>query len=349
MKRVRVLIVDDSAVVRKLLSGFFDCDARFEVVGTATDPYAAREKLIQLRPDVMTLDIEMPRMDGITFLQKVMTHLPTRTVIVSSLALSGSETYFNAFAAGAIDVIEKPSLDVTRSLTEQSKEILDRVFDASMARLRTSPPKSDDVSSAASRRIGVTDLTHKIIAIAASTGGTEALKKVLRNLPPDVPGIVIVQHMPPIFTKAFAGQLAKVCNFEVREAVQDERVTAGKALIAPGNYHMKIVRRGAFWFVDLNQDPTVHGVRPAADILMSSVAECAGKNAVGVVLTGMGRDGAKGLLDMKAKGSFNIAQDEETSVVYGMPGAAVQLGAIDLVKPLDEIASVICAKLDLAA
>ncbi len=339
MAKIRVLIVDDSAVIRKLLEKIFSSSPDIEVVGTASDPYIARDKLVQLKPDVMTLDVEMPRMDGISFLEKVMQHFPTRTIIFSSLAKTGSETYFRALEAGAIEIMEKPSIDVSQSLETLSKEIVEKVREVAKARVnavaKVAAP-SGPVTKVA--RTSLARTTHQMIAVASSTGGTEALKVFLSGMPADIPGTVVVQHMPPGFTKSFADNLNKMFPFEVKEAEEGDQVVPGRVLIAPGNYHMEITRSGAYYYVKLHQGPALHSVRPAADYLMKSVAKYAGKNALGVVLTGMGKDGAEGLLEMKNAGAYTVAQNEETCVVYGMPAAAVALGAADKVLALDKIA-----------
>ncbi len=349
-KRIRVLVVDDSSVIRNLLSKILSQDPQIEVVGTAPDPYVAREKLVALRPDVMTLDIEMPKMDGVTFLTKVMKYFPTRTVIISSLSAQGSEMALKALEAGAIDVLTKPSLDVSRSLQAMGQEVIEKVKWAAKARLlsrsqATSSAAADPVSSRRTSSLART--TEQILAIASSTGGTEALRVLLPSLPADIPGTVIVQHMPPVFTRTFASQLQNYCRFEVKEAEDGDRATPGRVLLAPGNFHMELIRSGAYYYVKLHQEPLLHGVRPAADYLMKSVAKYAGANAVGVVLTGMGRDGAEGLLAMRKAGSFNIAQDEASCVVYGMPKAAVDLDAIDKILPLDRIAPEILSRMKL--
>jgi two-component system chemotaxis response regulator CheB len=337
-RRIRCLIVDDSAVIRSVLQRMLSSDPEIEVVGSAPDPYVAREKLVELKPDVMTLDIEMPRMDGLTFLEKVMAAMPTRTLIISSLAKQQSEMALRALEAGAIDVLAKPAIDVTDALQGMRDELVARVKAVAQAQLQTPRvmPQAKAKVPLQTRALGQT--THQILAIAASTGGTEALKVVLSNLPPDIPGTVIVQHMPPVFTRTFATNLSRICSFEVKEAEEGDRVKPGLVLIAPGNYHMELTRSGAYYYVKLNQNPPEHGVRPAADVLMRSVAKYAGKNAVGLVLTGMGRDGAQGLLEMHRAGSYNIAQDEATSVVYGMPKVAWEAGGIDKVLPLGDIA-----------
>lgn len=338
-QKIRVLIVDDSAVIRKLLEKIFSSSPDIEVVGTAADPYIARDKLVALKPDVMTLDVEMPRMDGISFLEKVMQHFPTRTIIFSSLAKTGSETYLRALEAGAIEIMEKPSIDVSQSLETLSQAIIEKV--KVVAKARINPIKSmvpSKVASPAPKSTSLARTTHQLIAVASSTGGTEALKVFLSGMPADIPGTLVVQHMPPGFTKSFAENLDKMFPFEVKEAQEGDQVVPGRVLIAPGNYHMEITRSGAFYYVKLHQGPALHSVRPAADYLMKSVAKFVGKNAMGVVLTGMGKDGAEGLLEMKNAGAYTVAQNEETCVVYGMPAAAVALGAADKILPLDKIA-----------
>lgn len=340
MSKVRVLIVDDSAVIRKLLEKILGSSAEIEVVGTAPDPYVAREKLVEFKPDVMTLDVEMPRMDGISFLEKVMKYFPTRTIIFSSLAQTGSETYLKALEAGAIEVLEKPSLSITDGLETLSRELVEKVKAVAKARLNP-VPKFKPLTSQAGAKAPLSSMdrtTHQLLAIASSTGGTEALKVFLSGMPAHIPGTVIVQHMPAGFTKTFADNLNKMFPFEVKEAQEGDQVMPGRVLIAPGNFHMEVERKGAFYYVKLHQQATLHSVRPAADYLMKSVAKYAGKNAVGIVLTGMGKDGAEGLLAMKEAGAFTLAQNEQTCVVYGMPAAAVSLGAVNKVLPLEELA-----------
>lgn len=340
MDKIRVLIVDDSSVIRRMLQTIFATDPEIEVVGWAPDPYVAREKLVQLKPDVMTLDVEMPRMDGITFLEAVMKHMPIRTVVISSLTTHQSALALRALELGAIDVIEKPSIDVAVSMKELGSSICERVKSAAKARFQANkmiaPKVKVDLKSRALDRT-----THQILAIASSTGGTEALKAVLSDLPSSSPGCVIVQHMPPGFTKVYADSLNRICHYEVREAKDGDKILPGLALIAPGNFHMEIKRSGGYYFTILHQAPLIHGVRPAADILMKSVATHVGTNAMGVVLTGMGRDGAQGLLEMKKAGAFTVAQDEKSSVVYGMPKEAFKIGATDKVLPLDLICDAI--------
>lgn len=340
MSKVRVLIVDDSAVIRKLLEKIFQSSPDIEVVGTAADPYIARDKLVALKPDVMTLDIEMPRMDGISFLEKVMQHFPTRTIIFSSLAKTGSETYFKALEAGAIEVLEKPSIDVSQTLENLSRSLVEKVKEVAKARICPSSPRP--VTAHVAKPAMASSLartTHQLLAIASSTGGTEALKTFLSGMPPDIPGTLVVQHMPPGFTKTFADNLNNMFPFEVKEAEDGDQVVPGRVLIAPGNFHMEIERSGAYYHVKLHQLPPLHSVRPAADYMMKSVAKYVGKNATGVVLTGMGKDGAEGLKAMHEAGAFTIAQNEETCVVFGMPAAAIALGGVDKVVPLEKIAT----------
>ncbi len=335
-KKIRVLVVDDSALMRKMLVELLSRDKGIEVVATAKDPYEARERLVEHRPDVMTLDVEMPRMDGVTFLEKVMQHFPVRTVVISAVTAEGSDTALKMLEIGAVDIIPKPTLEFAGSLTAISEMLASRIRNASEARLLPRLKSPQMVKPSASP--GLVDGTERIVAIASSTGGTEALKIVVANLPKESPGILVVQHMPPVFTKTYAQVLQRLTTLKVKEAEHGDKVLPGQVLIAPGNFHMELARNGAMYFVQLHQKPPMHGVRPAADFLMQSVARLAGPNAVGVILTGMGRDGADGLLAMKQAGSFNIAQDEATSVVFGMPKEAIKLGAIDEVLPVDRIA-----------
>jgi two-component system chemotaxis response regulator CheB len=344
-RKIRVLIVDDSSVVRTMLQKLLTTDPAIEVVGTAPDPFVARDKVVALKPDVLTLDVEMPRMDGISFLEKLMEHMPIPTVIISSLTQKGSETAMRALEAGAVNVVTKPALDVSAGLTSMASEIVIAVKAASRANVQAMRRVPKAAQSGVIKSAALAKTTHQILAIAASTGGTEALKYLLSQMPAAIPGTVIVQHMPPLFTKSFADSLNKVAPFEVREAKEGDLVSPGLALLAPGNYHMELRRRGAQYFVHLQQAPLLHGVRPAADILFDSVAEHVGGNAVGVILTGMGRDGAAGLKKMREVGSYNFAQDEASCVVFGMPKEAIALGAIDEVKSLDRMAPAIAAQL----
>ena len=331
---IRVLVVDDSAVVRKMFVEGLASEKDIEVVGTAPDPYVARDKIVQLNPDVITLDIEMPRMDGLTFLRKLMKHKPMPVIIVSSLTPKGSTTALEAMEYGAVEVLSKPGS--AYSLGEMSMQLADKIRAAARARLRVPDPAA---AAAPVRRItALSETTNKIIAIGASTGGTEALKTVLTAFPPNAPGTLIVQHMPANFTTAFANRLNGLCQIRVKEAQDGDSVVPGLALIAPGNYHLLLRRSGARYFVNVRTGPMVHHQRPAVDVLFESVAKTAGSNAVGIILTGMGADGAKGMLSMKEAGAKNVAQNEETCVVFGMPNEAIKLGGVDKVVPLQNIA-----------
>lgn len=332
---IRVLIVDDSAVVRQTLQNELGKDSEIEVVGTAPDPYIARDKIVQLKPDVITLDIEMPRMDGLTFLRKLMTHYPLPVIIVSSLTKSGSEIALEALQNGAVEVLCKPGAAYT--VGDMSIELRDKIKSAANAKLSLITAKSNLESRPLTSAL--TKTTNKIVVLGASTGGTQAIESVLLQLPMNAPGTVIVQHMPAGFTNAFAARLNKLCQVEVREAIDGDVVSSGTVLIAPGNRHMLIKRSGAQYFVEVKDGPLVGHHRPSVDVLFQSAAQHVGKNAIGVMLTGMGQDGAKGMLKMREAGALNIAQDEASSVVYGMPKAAYEIGAVDRVLPLDEIAS----------
>ncbi len=345
-KKIKVLIVDDSAVVRKILSTGLSKNSDIEIVGTAADPFIARDKIIALRPDVITLDVEMPRMDGITFLQRLMAYYPLPVIMVSSLTQAGCETTLKALEVGAVDFVAKPSIDVSKSLEEIVSELAEKIREASKIKVKkkvyTAGTENKNVGQKASRSShALITSTHKIVAIGASTGGTEALKDVLTQLPPNSPGIVIVQHMPQLFTKAFADRLNNLCAIEVREAKDEDSVIPGTALIAPGNYHMELRRSGARYYVSVHQAPHVKRHRPSVEVLFESVAKFAGSNAVGVIMTGMGDDGAGGLLKMKEAGAKTIAQNEETCVVFGMPKEAIKLGAADNILPLNKIPATI--------
>ena len=336
-KNIRVLIVDDSAIVRKVFTEELSKERDIEVVGTAPDPYVARDKIVRLKPDVVTLDIEMPRMDGITFLKKLMRYFPLPVIIVSSLTPKGSQLALEALSIGALEVISKPS--VSYSVGDMSVQLADKIRAVAYARIDAKKsakdirPKKVRLSSKA-----LAQTTNKIIAIGASTGGTEALRVVLTSMPPDAPGILVVQHMPAQFTTSFAKRLDSLCEMTVREAEDGDSITNGLVLIAPGNYHMLLRRSGARYYVAVKQGPLVHHQRPSADVLFDSVADYAGANAVGVILTGMGSDGAQGLLKMKNAGAETIAQDEKSCVVFGMPKEAIKIGAADDAVPLQDIA-----------
>ncbi|MAL16832.1 MAG: chemotaxis response regulator protein-glutamate methylesterase [Balneola sp.] len=340
---IKVLIVDDSALVRKLLTEELNKQKDIEVVGTAMDPYIAREKIIQLKPDVLTLDLEMPRMDGLSFLSKLMKHFPMPVVVVSSLTPKNSTNALNALTLGAVDVICKPgSAYSTQNISE---DIVKAVRTASVASFKNHEYKpvnlsaSKETKGAHKQRNGLLHTTNKLIAIGASTGGTRALEAVLTELPENLPGIVIVQHMPPVFTKSFAERLNTICRLRVREAEDGDLIQSGQALIAPGNYHLLVEKSGAKYYTRIKQGPPVHHQRPSVDVMFNSVARAAGLNAMGVILTGMGADGAKGMLAMREEGSYTIAQDEATSVVYGMPKEAAKLGAAEDILPLQSISN----------
>ncbi|MCE2901319.1 MAG: chemotaxis response regulator protein-glutamate methylesterase [Gemmatimonas sp.] len=332
---IRVLVVDDSALVRRILTEALSRHDDIEVVGTATDPYVARERIAQLRPDVITLDIEMPRMDGLSFLAKLMRHFPLPVVVCSSLTPQNSETALRALALGAVDVIAKPGSSL--AAVDVVEELARAVRAASQARV-AKRVDSVEVPAVARPAIATLDATNKIIALGASTGGTQALEQVLRRFPVDAPGTVIVQHMPEHFTLSFAKRLDSVCAMRVQEARDGDYVVPGLALVAPGGKHLVLQANGARWVARVKDGPKVHHQRPAVDVLFQSVARCAGRNAVGAILTGMGADGAKGMLAMREAGAYTVAQNEDTCVVYGMPREAVKLGAVVDVLPLDGIA-----------
>ncbi len=334
--KIRVLVVDDSAVVRKIISEELSKETDIEVVGTAPDPFVARDKILRLKPDVITLDMEMPRMDGLTFLKKLMRYYPLPVIIVSSLTPRSSSLAMEALENGAVEVLCKPGdaysvgdmgIELKEKIRAAARTNLTRVA----ARSDSSRPPLPKVASALS------SATQKLIAIGASTGGTEALKQVLMGMPANTPGILIVQHMPPHFTRTFAERLNQLCQIEVREAKDGDSVLQGQALVAPGNFHMLLRRSGVKYYVTVKDGPRVHHQRPAVDVLFNSVAQYAGSNALGVLLTGMGADGAKGLLQMKEAGGRTIAQDEQSCVVFGMPKEAIKLGAADAIVPLEFI------------
>lgn len=327
MSAVRVLVVDDSAVVRQVLSRELAAERGIEVVGTATDPYAARDKIVRLKPDVVTLDIEMPRMDGLTFLRKLMKHYPLPVVIVSSLTPAGGELALEAMQAGAVDVVAKPG--ASYSVGDMVLTLADTVRAAARVSVTAKRPAETPDPAAPLART-----TTKIVAIGASTGGTEAIRHLLERMPADGPAMVIAQHMPEHFTTAFAERLDGVCAMEVREARHGDSVSSGRVLIAPGNRHLLLARDGARYYAEVREGPLVSRHRPSVDVLFTSVARVAGSNAVGVLMTGMGADGARGLLRIREAGAHTIVQDEESSIVFGMPRAAIELGAADEVVSL---------------
>lgn len=337
MGKIKVLIVDDSAIVRKILAEELAKYPDIEVVGVAPDPFVARDKIVNLKPDVLTLDIEMPRMDGLTFLRKLMRYYPLPTIIVSSLTPKGGKLTLEALDIGAVDVIAKPGAAYT--VGDMSIHLVEKIRAASRVRLSRKESKDVAVREEFEPIKALAQTSNKVIAIGASTGGTEALKQVLIKMPPNSPGIIIVQHMPANFTTAFAERLNNLCQITVKEATDNDSVTAGTALVAPGNYHMILRRSGARYYVEIKTGPMVHHQRPAVDVLFKSTAKYAGPNSIGVILTGMGADGAEGLLEMKKMGAATIAQDEKTCVVFGMPKEAIKLNAVDHVLPIDQITS----------
>ncbi len=336
-KRIRVLVVDDSALMRKILTELLSSDPAIEVVGTAPDPYIAKDKIRDLQPDVMTLDVEMPRMDGITFLEKVMAVHPMPVVMVSTLTQRGCEVTMKALEIGAVDFFSKPTLDTASGIAECASTIIEKVKAAACARISTRAIPARHTPITSSFNTGYRT-THQIIAIGASTGGTEAIREVLVQLPADSPGIVIVQHMPPGFTASFANRLDGLSAIRVKEAQDGDRVIPGQALLAPGNFHMALRRSGADFSVRVYSDEAVNRHRPAVDVLFNSVAEGAGHNAVGVLLTGMGDDGARGLKKMRDAGAHTIAQDEASCVVFGMPREAILRGGAEFILPLNKVA-----------
>lgn len=325
---IKTLIIDDSAMVRKLLTRELEMDSGIKVVGTAPDPFIGRDKIVKLKPDVLILDIEMPRMDGLTFLSKLMKYHPMPVIIVSSLAKRGGEVALKAIELGAVEVIAKPGPSYSvRDMSQQLKEKIKAVY--GMRRNYSQAFRNDkNVTSDMGQKGALLQTTDKIIAIGASTGGTEAIKRILVALPSGIPPILIVQHMPQYFTSAFASRLDSICRIEVKEAEDGELAAPGKALIAPGNKHMELNRSGAKYYVHIRDGSLVFHQRPSVEVLFKSVAKYAGKNSIGVILTGMGKDGAGGLLEMKEAGAYTIAQDEKSCVVYGMPREAVNIGAV---------------------
>jgi len=346
-KRIRVLVVDDSALVRSILSDVLGRDPAIEVVGTASDAHMAREKIKRLNPDVLTLDVEMPKMDGLTFLHNLMRLRPMPVVMVSTMTERGAETTLDALAMGAVDFLTKPRIDVAAKLPEYCDELIGKIKAAARASVRALDeqraeavrPKNQAVVAAGKTAVARTmRTTDRIISIGASTGGTEAIKRVLTGLPADTPGVLVTQHIPKAFSTSFARRMNDSCAMTVYEAEDGQQVLAGHVYIAPGDRHLYLVRDGARYVCRLDDGEPVNRHKPSVDVLFSSVAKSAGENAIGVLLTGMGKDGARGLKEMRAAGSRTIAQDEATSVVWGMPGEAVSIGAVDDVVPIDEMA-----------
>jgi len=341
MPKTRVLIIDDSALVRSLLSEIVNREPDLEVVGAAPDPLVAREMIRSLNPDVLTLDIEMPRMDGLDFLERLMRLRPTPVVMVSTMTARGAEVTLKALELGAIDFVLKPRLGISAGMRELAAEICEKIRVASKVRLNRhvlpGVQLSHSMEKSAPARYSRLS-TEKLIAIGASTGGTEAIREVIGRLEADSPAVLITQHMPAGFTRSFAARLDGLCKMRVAEAVHGERALPGHAYIAPGDHHMRLERSGADYRIALDDSPPVNRHRPSVEVLFRSVAAVAGPNALGVMLTGMGRDGAAAMLEMKHAGAFNIAQDEATCVVFGMPREAIAAGAVDEVLPVTRIA-----------
>ncbi len=344
--KVKVLVVDDSATVRQTLKEILESDPQIEVIGVAPDPYGAVARMKEVTPDVITLDIEMPRMDGLTFLDKIMSQHPIPVVICSTLAGSGSDAALAALAKGAVEIITKPKLGAREFFGESRIRICDVVKSAARARLGkpkphrlvVAPKLTADAVLPKPASAALVQTTETVVAVGASTGWTEALREFLEAMPLDAPGIVIVQHMPEEFTARFAERLDGTCRISVKEAGDNDSVIRGQALIAPGNRHLLLKRSGARYYVEVKDGPMVSRHRPSVDVLFRSAARYGGRNVIGVIMTGMGDDGARGMLEMKQAGAFNIAQDEASCVVFGMPAEAIKAGAVDRIMPLDAIA-----------
>ena len=352
MNRIKVMVVDDSAVARQVMVGLLREDPGVEVIAAVSDPIFAMQKMKTQWPDVILLDVEMPRMDGITFLKQIMSERPTPVIICSTLTEAGAATTLEALAAGAVTIITKPRVGLQQFLRESAAELMDAIRVAARANvkrlgIRTArapsvPVKnSADVILAPARERAMTQTTERVVVIGTSTGGTQALQEVLVELPAVSPGIVIVQHMPSHFTAAFAARLDSMCKIEVREAKHNDRVVPGCALIAPGGRHMLLMRSGAQYHVEIKDGPPVSRHRPSVDVLFRSAAKCAGPNALGIIMTGMGDDGARGLKEMREAGARTVAQDEASCVVFGMPKEAIRLDAAERISPLDELAQII--------
>ncbi|MBD8687596.1 MULTISPECIES: chemotaxis response regulator protein-glutamate methylesterase [unclassified Rhizobium] len=358
VKKIRVLIVDDSASVRQTLTAVLQSDPAIEVIGAASDPFMAAKKIQEDLPDVITLDVEMPRMDGITFLRRIMAQHPIPVVMCSSLTEAGSTTLLQALEAGAVDIILKPKIGVADHLAESAQRICEVVKAAAYARVKGLRTPSRHALPSMTPQAKLTAdavlpppsgkpmarTTEMVVCVGASTGGTEALREMLEKLPANAPGMIIVQHMPEKFTAAFARRLNTLCAVEIKEAEDGDTVLRGHVLIAPGDKHMLLERQGARYYVSVRTGPLVSRHRPSVDVLFRSAARSAGGNAMGVIMTGMGDDGARGMLEMKQAGAFTIAQDEATSVVFGMPKEAIAHGGVDKIVPLDQIAREILAE-----
>lgn len=346
MKRIGVLVVDDSALIRTLLSEIINAEPDMHVVGVAADPYVAREKIKELNPDVVTLDVELPRMNGLEFLERLMRLRPTPVVMVSSLTGAGAATTLRALELGAVDFVLKPNIDVADGVLELAADLTDKIRTAAVARVRRYVDPVRTPSPAAKPELSTTNSSaprsdDTIIVIGASTGGTEALKDVLEHIPRTAPPILVAQHMPPGFTKSFADRLDRLCHINVCEATSGLRLLSGNAYIAPGSAHLLVSRRGSVGHTALSDGPPVNRHRPSVDVLFRSAAETYGKRVIGVILTGMGKDGALGMAEMHAAGAFTVAQDEASCVVFGMPKAAIDAGGVSNVAPLGAIVEII--------
>ena len=345
IQKIKVLVIDDSALIRSVMKEIINREKDMECVGAAPDPLVAREMIKALNPDVLTLDVEMPKMDGLDFLERLMRLRPMPVLMVSTLTERGSDITFRALALGAVDFVSKPKMDIARGMEEYASEITDKIRAAAQARVHKAPTASAleiekrySADAILPSLAGRYSSTEKLIIIGASTGGTEAIKEVLTRLPADVPGILVTQHMPENFTKSFADRLDSLCKISVKEAEHNERVLPGHAYIAPGHSHLLLKRSGANYMTELNQGPPVNRHRPSVDVLFRSAANVAGANALGIILTGMGKDGAQGLLEMRQAGCHTIAQDEESCIVFGMPKEAINMGGACEVLPLQGIA-----------
>jgi two-component system chemotaxis response regulator CheB len=356
VQKIKVLCVDDSALIRSLMTEIINGQPDMEVVATAPDPLVARELIKQHNPDVLTLDVEMPRMDGLDFLEKLMRLRPMPVVMVSSLTERGSEITLRALELGAVDFVTKPRVGIRDGMLEYSEKLADKVRAAARARVRQAAPAAHPAAGGAHPAAAAAAhaplfnnplvSTEKLIIVGASTGGTEAIREVLVPLPPDAPAVLIAQHMPPGFTKSFAQRLNGLCRITVKEAEHGERVLPGHAYIAPGHAHLLLARSGANYIAHLSDEPPVNRHRPSVDVLFRSAAQHAGKNAIGVILTGMGRDGAAGLLDMRRAGAYTLAQDEASCIVFGMPREAIAMGAADDISPLADMSRRVMARLN---
>lgn len=345
MSKLKVLIVDDSALIRGIMTEFINHQPDMEVVGAAPDPYAAREMIKQTDPDVITLDVEMPRMNGIEFLEKLMRLRPTPVVMVSTLTEHGSEVTLKALELGAVDFIAKPRLGVREGMEEIERDIADKIRAAARAHVRRRGNGAETLDSPRPLAGHVLSTTEKLVCIGSSTGGTEALKEVLSRMPANAPAILMTQHMPESFTKSFAARLNGLSAMTVKEAEHNERILPGHAYLAPGHSHLLVKKSGAYYYTELSRADPVNRHRPSVDVLFGSAARVLGQNAIAVILTGMGKDGAAGMLEMRQAGAHTIAQDEASCVVYGMPKAAVDLGAVQEISPLTGIAGCILKNL----